>query len=136
MAHYGAAQYRYYSPKVPFHGSSEGGFLLTARVRPTLNVNPLLALVPMLYSNLPLAPAERGAAALLSHGSNKICLQPMRDFDALLEKASSARRAGNQTTLEECLGRAKALVAGDRSQPAKQASFAIARFFLEANQSR
>ena len=33
----------------------------------------------------------------------------------------------------ECLGRAKALVAGDRSLPAKKASFAIARLFLEAN---
>ena len=58
----------------------------------------------------------------------------MTNFEALLEKASSARRAGNQTTLVECLGRAKALVAGDRSQPAKKASFAIARLFLEANQ--
>jgi protein O-GlcNAc transferase len=57
----------------------------------------------------------------------------MTDFEALLEKASSAWRAGNQTTLVECLDRAKALVAGDRSQPAKQASFAIARLFLEAN---
>jgi protein O-GlcNAc transferase len=57
----------------------------------------------------------------------------MTDFEALLEKASSARRAGNQKTLVECLDRAKALVAGDRSQPAKQASFAIARLFLEAD---
>jgi predicted O-linked N-acetylglucosamine transferase (SPINDLY family) len=57
----------------------------------------------------------------------------MRDFDALLEKATHARRAGNEATLEECLGRAKALVASDRSRPAKQGSFAIARFLLEAN---
>jgi protein O-GlcNAc transferase len=57
----------------------------------------------------------------------------MTDFEALLEKASSARRAGNQTTLVECLGRAKTLVAGDRSLPAKKASFTIARLFLEAN---
>ena len=57
----------------------------------------------------------------------------MRDFNALLEKASDAHRAGNLTMLEECLGRAKAMVATDRSRPAKEASFAIARFLLEAN---
>src|SRR5262249_13376534 len=90
----------------------------------------------MLYSNQPLAPAGEGAAfrnerPLFPPSEQK--LKSMRDFDALLEKASSARKAGNETTLEECLGRAKALVAGDRSQPAKQASFAIARFLLEAN---
>jgi protein O-GlcNAc transferase len=57
----------------------------------------------------------------------------MRDFNALLEKASDARRTGNLTTLEECLGRAKAMLATDRSRPAKEASFAIGRFLLEAN---
>ena len=91
----------------------------------------------MLYSNLPPGTGRsepRLEARALQSEQN--CLQPMRDFNALLEKASDAQRAGNQTTLEECLGRAKALVASDRSRPAKEASFAIARFFLEANRVR
>jgi protein O-GlcNAc transferase len=90
----------------------------------------------MLYSNQPQAPAGEGAAFRNERSSfppSEQKLKSMRDFDALLEKASSARKAGNETTLEECLDRAKALVAGDRSQPAKQASFAITRFLLEAN---
>lgn len=57
----------------------------------------------------------------------------MRNVAILLEKASTARKADNERIVEECLAQARALVADDRSKAARQASFAIARFLLDAS---
>jgi len=92
----------------------------------------LASFVPILYPKLPPGSGRARLVALwLMDRTNPPAR--MTDFNALLEKASDARRAGNLPMLEECLGRAKAMVATNRSLPAKNANFAIARFLLEAN---